>query len=183
MSLLYYSFRFNTTIKHFLLSKNKLKRFSSNCWKCNQKLSEYSLFCENSECKVVQKIEPNDINYFSLFGVSMNKLNMDTKDIELTFKNLQKQLHPDKFCLASSLEQEASAVTSSTINQVMMIYMGLFTHFMFVLNEILLFLQAYQTLKNPQLRLAYILSTVGINIGEKSASITDNKLLVKTLYS
>ena len=68
---------------------------------------------------------------------------------------MQKLLHPDKFTLKSMEEQEASATTSSTVNQ------------------------AYQTIMNPQLRLAYILKSHGINVlSEEGGSYEDTNLMV-----
>lgn len=125
------------------------------CWKCKTILQPERIFCKEDACGVVQSIVPSDLNYFDLLGVDKGSVTIsDMKTLELNFKALQKRLHPDKFTLKSAPEQAASAVTSSTVNQ------------------------AYQTLRNPQMRLAYILSCHGINVlGEEGGTFGSPELM------
>ena len=130
---------------------------SSDCWKCGSLLkSNEALFCEQEGCGAIQSRNAADINFFVLFGIDRDMVdNLDAKLVERRFKDLQKLLHPDKFTLKSMEEQEASATTSSTVNQ------------------------AYQTIMNPQLRLAYILKSHGINVlSEEGGSYEDTNLMV-----
>ena len=96
------------------------------------------------------------VNFFSLFGIEKDVVyDLNIKHVEKRFKDLQKLLHPDKFTLKSEKEQEASATTSSMINQ------------------------AYQTIRNPQLRLSYILKSHGIKVlSEEGGSYQNPSLMV-----
>ena len=77
-----------------------------------------TLFCENDSCGVVQYRTAKDVDFLRLFDVTEDQIHkIDIKSVEKKFKNLQKVLHPDKFTLKSIEEQEASATTSSMINQ------------------------------------------------------------------
>jgi molecular chaperone HscB len=64
------------------------------------------------------------------------KFDLDLGELEQSFKNMQRKLHPDKFSISSEKEQEYSASQSSLINH------------------------AYQTLKNPRYRAEYMLDHV-----------------------
>ena len=134
-----------------------------NCWKCGTQLTcNETLFCEEHSCGVVQSKAAADVNFFSLFGIEKNVVhNLDVKLVERRFKDLQKLLHPDKFTLKSAEEQEASAITSSMVNQ------------------------AYQTIINPQLRLSYTLKSLGINVlSEEGGSYENATLMVsRTKFS
>ena len=48
---------------------------------------------------------------------------MDDAHLEATFKNLQKQLHPDKFAMKSIEERERSSYNSSIVNQAYQVVM------------------------------------------------------------
>ena len=59
------------------------------------------------------------VDFFRLFGVKKSSVHdINIGEVDREFKRLQKILHPDKFSLHSKDERGASAVTSSTINQV-----------------------------------------------------------------
>lgn len=88
-----------------------------NCWKCSNKQPSNSLFCQNSNCAVVNRLTiADDSNLFDLFGLE-SKFDIDASYLDAQYRNLQTQLHPDRFATKSSAEKEASSESSSTINR------------------------------------------------------------------
>lgn len=76
--------------------------------------------------------------YFTLFRIEP-AFDIDTENLEQTYRALAARFHPDKFASASAFEQKQAVMMSSTIND------------------------AYRTLKNPIDRAAYLLKTLGID--------------------
>lgn len=75
-------------------------------------------------------------DYFAFLGVP-RKLQLDPNDLEQRFRALSRQFHPDYFYNATPAERRASLERSSYLND------------------------AYRTLRNPILRLEYLLGLVG----------------------
>lgn len=126
---------------------------STTCWNCNQEITREQLFCDK-KCESLQAIKPGDINYFALFGIPVS-LVVDKRLLESRFKDLQKKLHPDLYTNKCARERIASAETSSTVNQ------------------------AYQTIRNPQLRMNYVLAQFGIKVlGEDGGTYHNPELMV-----
>lgn len=76
--------------------------------------------------------------YFTLFQLEP-AFDIDTENLEQTYRALAARFHPDKFASASAFEQKQAVMMSSTIND------------------------AYRTLKNPIDRAAYLLKAQGID--------------------
>lgn len=148
--------RINTSNIHKKIVTNSVKfnTFSSiSCWNCN-KIIKPILFCDH--CNSIQSLESKDINYYEIFDLNKNEFLINKNELDMKFKNLQKLLHPDKFASKSLLEQEASSVTSSTINQ------------------------GYQILKDPIERIRYLLVQKGYDVlDEGGTSINDPQLLME----
>ena len=90
---------------------------SRRCWKCGKKICQgCTLFCSSSSCEAIQGLDKDRCNYFSLFGMD-EKFDLDEVNLEASFKNLQRQLHPDKFAMKSIEERERSSYNSSIVNQ------------------------------------------------------------------
>ena len=72
----------------------------SQCWKCGRDLEERveQFFCE---CGVVLPVN-ECLNYFDVMGVSMT-FELDPATLRGIFRNLQKDLHPDKFSKQSKV--------------------------------------------------------------------------------
>ncbi|KAL0490321.1 Hscb, partial [Acrasis kona] len=122
---------FRVCVMSPLRAHKKLSRsYSSICWNCEHNTT--SLFCKS--CSKVQPPTNKD-NYFEALNVPA-VYNVDVDQLEHEFKDLQKKLHPDKFTGASEEEQRYSAQQSSLVNN------------------------AYQTLKDPQLRATYMLENI-----------------------
>ncbi len=84
------------------------------------------------------------MNYFELFKLPQT-FNLDVAALESNYRKIQSESHPDRFVTASSVEKLASMQTATLANE------------------------AYQTLKSPSLRAAYLLSLQGVTaIDEKN---------------
>jgi len=116
-------------------SRPTLRSMSAGCWKCGTATRPLELFCPADSCGAVQSLELHQINAFDLFRVD-HYYDLDQKALETNFKEIQKQLHPDKFTTKSTPEREASNTTSSTANQ------------------------AYQILRSPISRAEYMVRTI-----------------------
>jgi len=120
-------------------------RHLSSCWNCgashsvegDKKRVNLVLFCSEPACGVIQEL-PDVIDFYELLDIPEHdrehvSFGIDVNLLEKSFKNLQKRIHPDLYTNKSLMEQELSSQHSSLINQ------------------------AYNTLKNPVKRAAYIL--------------------------
>ncbi|CAG5047741.1 unnamed protein product [Parnassius apollo] len=116
-------------------------RFVS-CWSCGKNINNLSahLFCSN--CNAVQPPEAKE-NYFKIMGIH-ETYDLDENDLAKKFKELQKQLHPDKFANKNKEEQEISEIYSSLVNE------------------------AYKTLLEPLSRGIYMLHLRGKEIPENT---------------
>lgn len=85
------------------------------------------------------------MNYFELFGMKPSFL-VHGKELERTFKELQKQLHPDNHFTSSEQAREFSHQQSQLVND------------------------AYRTLRTPNLRAQYLLRMCGVPEIENGAS-------------
>uniref|UniRef100_A0A8D8VN85 Iron-sulfur cluster co-chaperone protein HscB, mitochondrial n=1 Tax=Cacopsylla melanoneura TaxID=428564 RepID=A0A8D8VN85_9HEMI len=111
-----------------------------NCWNCSTSVPPRKLFCPT--CKTIQR--PNlKQNYYDLLGLNQSFL-IDTEEFGLGLKQLQRQLHPDKFTLKSKKERDISTAYSSFINK------------------------AYGTLEHPYERGVYLLSLHNITINDQT---------------
>jgi molecular chaperone HscB len=76
-------------------------------------------------------------NFFSFLGLP-RKLNLDMADLEQRYRALSRQFHPDYFYNAPPAERRASLENTSYLND------------------------AYRTLKNPVMRIEYLLKLEGL---------------------
>jgi len=128
------------------------------CWKCGDAQTEVdgiTLFCRS--CEAIQPIETETSDLFALFSMDQTfKLNISR--LEASFKELQKQLHPDKFAAKSLAEREASATASSTVNQ------------------------AYQILCDPVERARYLLQRHGFNVLDEGGDRLNDPALMGEMF-
>jgi molecular chaperone HscB len=100
----------------------------SMCWHCQSDIGgEY--FC--GQCVKVQPLS-KDIDYFTCLGLP-RKLSIDTASLESKFYELSRAFHPDFYEGKSEMERAVSLANSAVLNQ------------------------AYRTLKDPILRVEYLL--------------------------
>ncbi|HEV8242776.1 MAG TPA: Fe-S protein assembly co-chaperone HscB [Nitrospirales bacterium] len=109
-------------------SRKELPLARSMCWHCQSDIGgEY--FC--GQCVKVQPLS-KDIDYFTCLGLP-RKLNIDTVSLETKFYELSRAFHPDFYEGKSEMERAVSLANSAILNQ------------------------AYRTLKDPILRVEYLL--------------------------
>ena len=95
-------------------------------------------------------------NYFSLFGLSP-AFHVDKEKLASQYRQLQKELHPDKFAHKGASEQRLAVQFTSYINT------------------------AYQTLKSPLLCAEYLLELEGYPVNSDSLTISDGAFLFKQM--
>jgi len=121
-----------TQFKYFIFkhkySKNDKEKI---CSKCHLEPFDIKLVCKT--CVGLRKTYNllKDVNYFTLFDIN-NNYDINKKNLDNQFRNLQKEYHPDKFHNAEEDILNESKNCSSLINK------------------------AYQTLKNDYERANYL---------------------------
>ncbi|XP_031832567.1 iron-sulfur cluster co-chaperone protein HscB-like protein, mitochondrial [Nomia melanderi] len=130
----------------------RLSQYSSNsplkCWNCNS-IYKSELFC--SKCKTLQE-PPENLTYFDLMGIPKS-YDITVVELQRKYKELQKQLHPDKFGNKSEKEKQLSENLSSLVNK------------------------AYNTLLNPLQRGLYMLELNNITIPEGTDNMNPEFLM------
>ncbi len=96
------------------------------------------------------------MNYFELFGLTPD-YTVDLAAISQTYRELQKQFHPDKFATASESDKLAAMQKASQIND------------------------AFQTLKSPLRRAEYLLSLAGVDLQHEQQTLRDPAFLMQQM--
>jgi molecular chaperone HscB len=78
-------------------------------------MGNQELFCTEPTCGRVQPIQTKKLNLFSVFNIPQSYY-INEKQLEASYKELQKKLHPDKFASKSIDEKNVSTTSSSAIN-------------------------------------------------------------------
>ncbi|CAD5218940.1 unnamed protein product [Bursaphelenchus okinawaensis] len=117
----------NLRIQKEFLRSSTIQRYQ--CWNCSEHHDQHKVFCH--KCNFIQPLHPN-IDFFSYFGLK-RKFNVDNVDLKKSFREMQSNVHPDKFGTATDKEKQISEQHSSYLNQ------------------------AYKTLKSPRERAKYLL--------------------------
>lgn len=113
-----------------------------NCPHCNKETTSQE-YC--SECGRI--LPPIERNYFDVFGLPVDRLVIDTSQLEKRFLELSRKYHPDRFASKTPLENQIAHEYSSSVNN------------------------AYRTLKEPVSRAKYVVERQLGSIEEKSASV------------
>jgi len=95
------------------------------------------------------------LNYFKLFSIPAT-FSVDLANLSSTYRELQKQYHPDKFAMHSDSDRLVAMQKSTEIND------------------------AYQTLKNSCLRAEYLLVLSGYDI-ELQKTLQDTDFLIQQM--
>jgi molecular chaperone HscB len=97
-----------------------------------------------------------DNDHFSLFGLPQ-MFAIDVAHLDLRYRKLQSEVHPDRFASASTLERLQSLQAATHANE------------------------AYQTLKDPLSRARYLLSLRGIDTQEENNTAMPTEFLMQQM--
>jgi len=96
------------------------------------------------------------LNYFELFSLPIN-FSIDQSLLSQTYRDLQKQFHPDKFAMKDDQERLKAMQKSTEIND------------------------AFQTLKDSCLRAQYLLKLNGLDIELEQRTLQDTAFLMQQM--
>lgn len=123
------------------------------CWSCKGPVDPRTLFCDT--CGAVQS--PGAIDHFTRLGLPVD-FKLDPEQLNKQYFAYQRLLHPDRFAARSARERALSQAQAVSLNE------------------------AYETLKDPMRRAAYLLELYGKNVEiNASASVNDQKLLIEAM--
>ena len=115
------------------------------CWSC-QREAGTGISC--GSCKALQP--PDDgANYFAVLGVPA-RYHLDLGAAEAGFKQLSRQVHPDRFATADPRARRASLARTVQLNE------------------------AWRTIKDPLLRAEYMLERAGVDVGRGAGKAEDD---------
>lgn len=95
-------------------------------------------------------------NYFELLGMPLT-FHLDTAQLDRHYRELQAQVHPDRFSHSSDAERRLSMQWSTYVNE------------------------AYQTLKHPLSRARYVLQMNGVDTAEESNAAMPTEFLMRQM--
>ncbi|WP_041370105.1 Fe-S protein assembly co-chaperone HscB [Methylovorus glucosotrophus] len=101
-------------------------------------------------------MQDSSTNHFALFGLPA-AFAIDTALLDQRYRQLQSEVHPDKFAAASSTEKLRSMQWATSANE------------------------AYRTLKNPTARARYLLELQGIHTDEESNTAMPTDFLMQQM--
>jgi molecular chaperone HscB len=123
------------------------------CWSCHGPVAAAALFCHT--CGAVQP--PGGRDHFARLGIPRG-FDIDAGDLDKRYFAFQRNLHPDRFARRSAKERAIAESQSASLNQ------------------------AYETLKDPLTRAAYLLELVGRpSAAVNAATVEDEELLSEAL--
>jgi len=92
-------------------------------------------------------------NHFELFGL-VPAFALDVARLESAYRDIQSEVHPDRFAQAGDAERRASMQMTTRVNE------------------------AYRTLKNPVQRARYLLELNGVDVGSETNTAMPREFLV-----
>ncbi|MBC7951875.1 MAG: Fe-S protein assembly co-chaperone HscB [Rhodospirillaceae bacterium] len=123
------------------------------CWSCKGPVASRALFC--SVCGAVQG--PGVIDHYSRLGLRPT-FELEMEDLERQYFGFQRRLHPDRFASKSPKERALSQAQATSLNE------------------------AYETLKDPLKRAAYLLELLGRKVDLTGCgTISDPVLLMEQM--
>ena len=123
------------------------------CWSCHGPVAGRALFCHT--CGAVQP--PGQIDHFARLGLDRD-FQIDSAELDRRYFGFQRNLHPDRFARRSAKERAIAESQSASLNQ------------------------AYETLKEPLSRAAYLLELAGIrSAAAHAATVDDEDLLTEAM--
>lgn len=123
------------------------------CWSCKGPLDPRALFC--STCGAVQS--PGNTDHFTRLGLRRS-FAVSLSDLDRQYFGFQRRLHPDRFATRSSKERALSQQQATALNE------------------------AYETLKDPLRRAAYLLRLAGHAVDiDQATTVADPALLMEAM--
>src|SRR3954463_5780394 len=95
-------------------------------------------------------------NHFELFGLQP-AFTLDTEALERAYREIQSQVHPDRFAHAGDAERRASLQWTTRVNE------------------------AYRTLQHPVQRASHILSLHGVDVAFETNTAMPQAFLIQQL--
>jgi molecular chaperone HscB len=124
------------------------------CWSCSvAHVTEGTAFCPS--CRKIQPVGRNE-DFFSLLGLP-REYALEPRDVERRFRDLSRQLHPDRFARAEARERRLSLDRATRLND------------------------AYRALKDWRLRAAYLLKLAGTDVFAEGRTFADPDFLEEQL--
>ncbi|CAA7622355.1 Fe-S protein assembly co-chaperone HscB [Magnetospirillum sp. SS-4] len=125
----------------------------TSCWSCKGPVAARALFC--SVCGAVQG--PGAIDHYTRLGMSPS-FDVDLDELQRQYFGFQRRLHPDRFAAKSGKEKALSQLQATALNE------------------------AYETLKDPLKRAAYLLGLRGHPVDLTACgTINDRELLMEQM--
>ncbi len=122
------------------------------CWSCKGPAAEDAAFC--TTCGAVQP--PGQVDHFIRLGLPVT-FDIDGAALDRAYFARQRQFHPDRFARRSAREGAIAESRSVSLNE------------------------AYETLRDPLRRAAYLLALAGHPIVGDGATIDDPELLAEVM--
>ena len=124
-----------------------------NCWSCHGATAPGSSFC--GTCRKLQPLDRTD-DFYSVLGLP-REFALDPRELEQRFRDLSRQLHPDRFARAEPRERRIALERATWLND------------------------AYRALKDWRRRAAYLLKLAGQDVFGEGRSFHDPEFLEEQL--
>lgn len=125
----------------------------SPCWSCKQPVAARALFCHS--CGAIQP--GANVDHFARLGMPRS-FDVDGDKVEKQYLGFQRVLHPDRFVAKSAKERAIAEAQAADMNL------------------------AYETLKDPLRRAAYLLKLAGRNAAvSQDQTVNDPALLLEAM--
>mgnify|MGYP000851715778 FL=1 len=123
------------------------------CWSCKGPVAGQALFCHT--CGAIQP--PGQANHFRRLGLEPT-FDLDLDLMERRYLGFQRAIHPDRFAAKPAKERALAEAQSVSLNE------------------------AYETLKDPLRRAAYLLGLKGVAAAvDKDETMRDPELLMEAM--
>jgi molecular chaperone HscB len=123
------------------------------CWSCTGAVAAGEAFCPF--CRKIQPVGRSE-DYFSLLGLH-REFALDLSALERRFRELSRQMHPDRFARAEPRERRLSLERATRLND------------------------AYRYLRDWRLRAAYLLKLAGTDVFAEGRNFADPHFLEEQL--
>src|SRR5262249_39413015 len=139
--------------EHERFKKSPAEGAMSPCWSCKEPVAARALFCHS--CGAIQPA--GTVDHFARLGVPRS-FDVDGDKVEKQYLGFQRVLHPDRFVAKSAKERAIAEGQAADMNA------------------------AYETLKDPLSRAAYLLKLAGRNAAvSHDQTVNDPALLMEAM--